>query len=56
MFTVYQYKILPILRKTNLAVCVGVLAAEPLLPSRAAKCCSSASSKLLGAYMKNDTM
>lgn len=33
-----------------LADCVGVLAAEPFFPSSAARCCSSASSKLLGAW------
>lgn len=36
-----------------LAVCVGVLAAEPFLPSSVAKCPSSASNKLLGALVKS---
>ena len=32
-----------------LADCVGVFAAEPFFPSRAFKCCSKASRRLLGA-------
>lgn len=36
-----------------LADCVGVFAADPFFPSNEARCCSRASSKLLGAFVKS---
>lgn len=39
--------------RTHFAVCVGVLAAEPFLPSIVARCCSKASNKELGALVRS---